>query len=159
MCKRCAATVRSGHSGHACCNSARTRALAVRSIRRGPIRLPGVARKKVWSAAVSRRIGCVNADASNQTADRACPNRHVDRKSTRLNSSHLVNSYAVFCLKKKDVTTSRKYGGTGPGRSISHPLARHLGGGIPLENSPRIRTTFTPYPPPAYVTTMFSNTP
>src|SRR2546426_7632086 len=25
----------------------------------------------------------------------------IDRKSTRLNSSHLVNSYAVFCLKKK----------------------------------------------------------
>src|SRR2546426_9021420 len=24
-----------------------------------------------------------------------------DRKSTRLNSSHLVNSYAVFCFKKK----------------------------------------------------------
>src|SRR5215204_4168214 len=24
-----------------------------------------------------------------------------DRKSTRLNSSHTVNSYAVFCLKKK----------------------------------------------------------
>src|ERR1039457_7398039 len=28
-----------------------------------------------------------------------CPNS--DRKSTRLNSSHLVISYAVFCLKKK----------------------------------------------------------
>src|SRR3712207_7578735 len=27
--------------------------------------------------------------------------RHVDRKSTRLNSSHANNSYAVFCLKKK----------------------------------------------------------
>src|SRR5256885_9852950 len=27
--------------------------------------------------------------------------RHGDRKSTRLNSSHLVISYAVFCLKKK----------------------------------------------------------
>src|SRR5256885_9210248 len=27
--------------------------------------------------------------------------RHLDRKSTRLNSSHLVISYAVFCLKKK----------------------------------------------------------
>src|ERR1039457_7511724 len=26
---------------------------------------------------------------------------HLDRKSTRLNSSHLVISYAVFCLKKK----------------------------------------------------------
>src|SRR3989454_4876203 len=28
-----------------------------------------------------------------------------DRKSTRLNSSHLVISYAVFCLKKKKQTT------------------------------------------------------
>src|SRR2546426_4937899 len=28
-----------------------------------------------------------------------------DRKSTRLNSSHLVISYAVFCLKKKKLTT------------------------------------------------------
>src|SRR5256885_12182530 len=27
---------------------------------------------------------------------------HLDRKSTRLNSSHLVISYAVFCLKKKN---------------------------------------------------------
>src|SRR2546426_9399475 len=27
--------------------------------------------------------------------------RGADRKSTRLNSSHLVISYAVFCLKKK----------------------------------------------------------
>src|SRR5256885_3159097 len=27
----------------------------------------------------------------------------VDRKSTRLNSSHLVISYAVFCLKKKNI--------------------------------------------------------
>src|SRR2546426_9208885 len=28
--------------------------------------------------------------------------RGIDRKSTRLNSSHLVISYAVFCLKKKN---------------------------------------------------------
>src|SRR5256885_10321829 len=33
-------------------------------------------------------------------ARRAHP-RGRDRKSTRLNSSHLVISYAVFCLKKK----------------------------------------------------------
>src|SRR5256885_11973545 len=32
-----------------------------------------------------------------------------DRKSTRLNSSHLVISYAVFCLKKKK---NNKYGCT-----------------------------------------------
>src|SRR5256885_8286900 len=29
-----------------------------------------------------------------------------DRKSTRLNSSHLVISYAVFCLKKKKITNN-----------------------------------------------------
>src|SRR5256885_473955 len=31
--------------------------------------------------------------------------KHLDRKSTRLNSSHLVISYAVFCLKKKNMNT------------------------------------------------------
>src|SRR5688500_19695623 len=30
----------------------------------------------------------------------------IDRKSTRLNSSHLVISYAVFCLNKKSITAS-----------------------------------------------------
>src|SRR5205807_8225244 len=38
-------------------------------------------------------------DFSELHADRLQPFR--DRKSTRLNSSHLVISYAVFCLKKK----------------------------------------------------------
>src|SRR5215467_15793833 len=31
-----------------------------------------------------------------------------DRKSTRLNSSHLVISYAVFCLKKKNTRRRRR---------------------------------------------------
>src|SRR2546422_8529304 len=37
------------------------------------------------------------------------PNHALDRKSTRLNSSHGYISYAVFCLKKKNTTdhTSR----------------------------------------------------
>src|SRR5256885_4248942 len=30
----------------------------------------------------------------------------ADRKSTRLNSSHLVISYAVFCLKKKQISST-----------------------------------------------------
>src|SRR5208283_5911416 len=36
----------------------------------------------------------------------AAPNRtrFADRKSTRLNSSHITISYAVFCLKKKKKT-------------------------------------------------------
>src|SRR5256885_5891683 len=33
-----------------------------------------------------------------------------DRKSTRLNSSHLVISYAVFCLKKKKLNTTQRSG-------------------------------------------------
>src|SRR5207253_11005353 len=33
-------------------------------------------------------------------------NNRVDRKSTRLNSSHVAISYAVFCLKKKNTTNT-----------------------------------------------------
>src|SRR5207244_11293174 len=35
---------------------------------------------------------------------RAVPLIAADRKSTRLNSSHQISSYAVFCLKKKIAT-------------------------------------------------------
>src|SRR5258708_30224668 len=35
-----------------------------------------------------------------------CKYRQRDRKSTRLNSSHQIISYAVFCLKKKKNKTS-----------------------------------------------------
>src|SRR5256885_6437796 len=42
---------------------------------------------RCWSGGCPTRSGC------------RC--RPRDRKSTRLNSSHLVISYAVFCLKKK----------------------------------------------------------
>src|SRR5437588_7071456 len=36
--------------------------------------------------------------------------RRADRKSTRLNSSHTVISYAVFCLKKKTCPEVREVG-------------------------------------------------
>src|SRR2546426_6021069 len=39
-------------------------------------------------------------------ADVLLANLRTDRKSTRLNSSHLVISYAVFCLKKKKKRSS-----------------------------------------------------
>src|SRR5256885_9772935 len=51
----------------------------------------------------------------------------ADRKSTRLNSSHLVISYAVFCLKKKkehspdETTGSLRYSAIAIG-TASHPL-------------------------------------
>src|SRR2546426_10377272 len=41
------------------------------------------------------------APARSARAPEGLPQPHRDRKSTRLNSSHLVISYAVFCLKKK----------------------------------------------------------
>src|SRR5437762_3859826 len=40
------------------------------------------------------------AGGSEESAGGSCDGR-VDRKSTRLNSSHRCISYAVFCLKKK----------------------------------------------------------
>src|SRR2546426_6987045 len=45
-------------------------------------------------------------DAEGSRGQDACAPPGEDRKSTRLNSSHLVISYAVFCLKKKKIDTS-----------------------------------------------------
>src|SRR5258708_27741738 len=41
------------------------------------------------------------------SASRKRPARESDRKSTRLNSSHQIISYAVFCLKKKNMPIAR----------------------------------------------------
>src|SRR5256885_8709453 len=46
-----------------------------------------------------------------------------DRKSTRLNSSHLVISYAVFCLKKKNY--ARWHGAEPSPVSTSTPSSPH----------------------------------
>src|SRR5256885_11621016 len=45
----------------------------------------------------------------------------LDRKSTRLNSSHLVISYAVFCLKKKKTKQTHS-----PSRSDGRRPEKHL---------------------------------
>src|SRR2546426_8436727 len=84
---------------------------------------------RAFSGEASARVRCRNVrDAGEGGTDRSCRlynrkqsrggERHArvlrkrrasnlvsqgrDRKSTRLNSSHLVISYAVFCLKKKN---------------------------------------------------------
>src|SRR5256885_4946666 len=51
-----------------------------------------------------------------------------DRKSTRLNSSHLVISYAVFCLKKKKIEylLSPKLDGVMCGSGMVHAYRLHL---------------------------------
>src|SRR5688500_19896709 len=47
---------------------------------------------------------CVSSSSRAETKSRTRCSNSSDRKSTRLNSSHLVISYAVFCLKKKKKT-------------------------------------------------------
>src|SRR2546426_5986141 len=55
-----------------------------------------------------REIADIQRDRTRRDEQRVQEREHVipwadiDRKSTRLNSSHLVISYAVFCLKKKN---------------------------------------------------------
>src|SRR2546426_5082399 len=48
-----------------------------------------------------RQFGLNNGRALQVGIAGRCADHDRDRKSTRLNSSHLVISYAVFCLKKK----------------------------------------------------------
>src|SRR5690242_21282289 len=49
----------------------------------------------------------VTADYKQIDGAAAALNRIRDRKSTRLNSSHMSISYAVFCLKKKKKKTKK----------------------------------------------------
>src|SRR5258708_12416728 len=46
----------------------------------------------------------------------------LDRKSTRLNSSHQIISYAVFCLKKKKTNHPPPHQATLPTTTPNHPL-------------------------------------
>src|SRR5256885_7746192 len=49
----------------------------------------------------------VVGDGAEAQRGRSVTVHYTDRKSTRLNSSHLVISYAVFCLKKKKIKKYR----------------------------------------------------
>src|SRR5258708_10641555 len=52
------------------------------------------------TAASASLLDVIDADCGKLL--RAAIRKRVDRKSTRLNSSHQIISYAVFCLKKKN---------------------------------------------------------
>src|SRR5256885_993532 len=82
--------------------------------------------------------------------------RSPDRKSTRLNSSHLVISYAVFCLKKKKMV--RKL--ISPANSVSpHWIGHSPKSSLPL---PPIRSSLythhtkrlTPFQSPSTFTSL-----
>src|SRR5688500_13192802 len=58
---------------------------------------------------VAPEVGHIRLHAESREIER---DRIQDRKSTRLNSSHLVSSYAVFCLKKKKTKTPQPHHAT-----------------------------------------------
>src|SRR5256885_12009659 len=55
----------------------------------------------VQGGVLSHVVNGMSHPPKNSVVMRADAVTMLDRKSTRLNSSHLVISYAVFCLKKK----------------------------------------------------------
>src|SRR3712207_8260348 len=61
-------------------------------------------KKQWWRTVVQSRDDIVGLDSSVILPRQVwVASGHVDRKSTRLNSSHANISYAVFCLKKKTI--------------------------------------------------------
>src|SRR5438552_12149764 len=61
----------------------------------------------VWDYHFDPQTNVIDVHVSRlrQKIDKGFERPLLDRKSTRLNSSHQIISYAVFCLKKKNNTT------------------------------------------------------
>src|SRR5258707_5897747 len=77
----------------------RRRGCGLRS-RQGPFRVAFQYSVVAVGGALGGDLGAAATDDARQ--EPALPDRSIDRKSTRLNSSHANISYAVFCLKKKN---------------------------------------------------------
>src|SRR5438132_10434369 len=69
---------------------------------------------RVGVPAVGLRVIRIDVDQLDHEVGVAAGGRGEDRKSTRLNSSHTVISYAVFCLKKKKDRATRSHGSYQP---------------------------------------------
>src|SRR5207248_10363575 len=65
-------------------------------------------RSQALHGAPRRGPACPIAGGCARACGAASPMRILDRKSTRLNSSHRTISYAVFCLKKKKKKKKQK---------------------------------------------------
>src|SRR5437870_8839653 len=73
---------------------------AARGSGRASSTLPGGVTALGGAGATGVGVGCSGTGGDIRSV-RKPPRKHRDRKSTRLNSSHVAISYAVFCLKKK----------------------------------------------------------
>src|SRR5439155_7188421 len=75
-----------------------------------PLTAEDIAEALVWAASRPPHV-CIDEmliKCTDQAAIHKVHRRTQDRKSTRLNSSHVAISYAVFCLKKKKDKTKHK---------------------------------------------------
>src|SRR5258708_15735816 len=62
----------------------------------------GILQRRIRDIVAQREADAVGGGRPDQRRASRCAT--IDRKSTRLNSSHQIISYAVFCLKKKKQT-------------------------------------------------------
>src|SRR5258708_9040975 len=67
-----------------------------------------VLRTRLLESIAGRRQICRQDSARGETSRHSSRAADQDRKSTRLNSSHQIISYAVFCLKKKKGNIPRR---------------------------------------------------
>src|SRR5437773_9348055 len=89
--------------------SANNRAHAARATRSASATMAGSSSVSTWRSRMSQRPSTITDSTS--PAWPWCTKHETgrrDRKSTRLNSSHITISYAVFCLKKKKNLLARE---------------------------------------------------
>src|SRR2546422_5715685 len=63
-------------------------------------------RRRHLEARLGERVGAAQTDGADRQEHGLA--KRIDRKSTRLNSSHGYISYAVFCLKKKNSSQTQQ---------------------------------------------------
>src|SRR5437588_8785005 len=83
------------------------------------------ARPQMRGPGTSRATASTLSKSPREAAGKPASMTSTDRKSTRLNSSHTVISYAVFCLKKKKKNRKNDDGIEISGELYLHDAAEH----------------------------------
>src|SRR6202041_4126512 len=92
---------------------------------RGHVPVPGE-RDAAALVLVERFLKQMNIRARAASPADPAPPKCRDRKSTRLNSSHVEISYAVFCLKKQTRVPHRGHAGTPPPHPTNNTWTRPM---------------------------------